>query len=110
MHVQRPPYNDSILTITKNSCADPYVLLDKGTYYMTFTCGGHVEVWSASSLFDFESGVPHQTSHTRPISGLPNCTPSTAAGMSTSQPPTRSTVIAHTACTCSPARSQTPHP
>jgi GH43 family beta-xylosidase len=55
MHVQRPPYNDSILTITKNSCADPYVLLDKGTYYMTFTCGGHVEVWSASSLFDFES-------------------------------------------------------
>ncbi|KAL6161853.1 hypothetical protein ACJQWK_08631 [Exserohilum turcicum] len=53
-HEQRPPYNDSILTITKRSCADPYVLWDKGTYYMTFTCGGHVEIWSADSLFDFE--------------------------------------------------------
>jgi hypothetical protein len=34
MHLQRPPYNDSILTITEKSCADPYVLWDKGTYYM----------------------------------------------------------------------------
>jgi hypothetical protein len=34
MHMQQPPYNDSILTITEKSCADPYVLFDKGTYYM----------------------------------------------------------------------------
>lgn len=34
MHMQMPPYNDSILTITEKSCADPYVLFDKGTYYM----------------------------------------------------------------------------
>lgn len=34
MHMQQPPYNDSILTITDKSCADPYVLFDKGTYYM----------------------------------------------------------------------------
>jgi hypothetical protein len=34
MHMQMPPYNDSILTITEKSCADPYVLWDKGTYYM----------------------------------------------------------------------------
>ena len=34
MNMQIPPYNDSILTITEKSCADPYVLWDKGTYYM----------------------------------------------------------------------------
>ena len=34
IHMQQPPYNDSILTITEKSCADPYVLFDKGTYYM----------------------------------------------------------------------------
>ena len=37
MHLQRPPYNDSILTITEKSCADPYVLWDKGTYCMVST-------------------------------------------------------------------------
>ncbi|KAH9860855.1 hypothetical protein IAQ61_010589 [Plenodomus lingam] len=51
---QAPSYNDHILTITSSSCADPYVLWDKGTYYMTFTCGGHIEIWAADSLFDFE--------------------------------------------------------
>lgn len=71
MHIQQPPYNDSILTITEKSCADPYVLFDKGTYYMvsedtvlegearadfrkTWTTGCSVEIWSAESLFDFE--------------------------------------------------------
>lgn len=34
--MQMPPYNDHILTITSQSCADPYVLWDKGTYYMVF--------------------------------------------------------------------------
>lgn len=34
MNMQAPPYNDSILTITEKSTADPYVLFDKGTYYM----------------------------------------------------------------------------
>jgi hypothetical protein len=52
---QSRAYNDTILTITNSSCADPYVLWDKGTYYMTFTCGGHIEIWSSDSLFDFES-------------------------------------------------------
>ncbi|KAF2124525.1 glycoside hydrolase family 43 protein [Dothidotthia symphoricarpi CBS 119687] len=47
-------YIDTILSITSSSCPDPYVLLDKGTYYMTFTSGGHVELWSADSLFEFE--------------------------------------------------------
>lgn len=37
LHMQQPPYNDSILTITEKSCADPYVLFDKGTYYMVST-------------------------------------------------------------------------
>jgi GH43 family beta-xylosidase len=54
VHAQMPPYNDTILTITTSSCADPYVLFDKGTYYMTFTCGGHIEIWSCDSLFNFE--------------------------------------------------------
>ncbi|UPX11898.1 uncharacterized protein EKO05_0002482 [Ascochyta rabiei] len=54
MNMQRPQYNDSILTITEKSCADPYVLWDKGTYYMTWTTGCSVEIWSADSLFDFE--------------------------------------------------------
>ncbi|OAL45916.1 Arabinanase/levansucrase/invertase [Pyrenochaeta sp. DS3sAY3a] len=55
MHMATPPYSDTILTITDQSCADPYVLWNKGTFYMTFTCGGHIEVWAADSLFDFES-------------------------------------------------------
>ncbi|KAF1916638.1 glycosyl hydrolase [Ampelomyces quisqualis] len=54
MHMQTPAYTDTILTITESSCADPYVLLHKGTYYLTFTSGGHIEIWSADSLFDFE--------------------------------------------------------
>lgn len=60
MHMQTPPYNDTILTITDSSCADPYVIWDKGTYYMTFTCGGHIEIWSAESLFDFEKHCKKQ--------------------------------------------------
>lgn len=35
MHMQLPrSYNDTILTITNQSCADPYVLWDKGIFYM----------------------------------------------------------------------------
>jgi GH43 family beta-xylosidase len=48
-------YNDAILTVTNSSCPDPYVLLDNGTYYLTFTSGGHIEIWSHNSLFDFEA-------------------------------------------------------
>ncbi|KAH7110354.1 alpha-L-arabinofuranosidase II, partial [Dendryphion nanum] len=48
-------YNDSILTITEKSCADPYVICDKGVYYMTFTADGNrIEIWSSDSLFDLE--------------------------------------------------------
>lgn len=34
LHMALPPYNDHILTITERSCADPYVIWDKGVYYM----------------------------------------------------------------------------
>lgn len=35
MHMQYPrAYNDTILTITEAACADPYVIWDKGIYYM----------------------------------------------------------------------------
>ncbi|KAF2711842.1 glycoside hydrolase family 43 protein [Pleomassaria siparia CBS 279.74] len=54
-HMAQPSYNDHILTITERSCADPYVIWDKGTYYMTFTADGNrVEIWSGDSLFEFE--------------------------------------------------------
>ncbi|KAF2731929.1 Arabinanase/levansucrase/invertase [Polyplosphaeria fusca] len=53
-HMHMPPYNDHILTITEKSCADPYVVWDNGVYYMTFTTGGGVDIWSSDSLFDFE--------------------------------------------------------
>ena len=46
LHMQMPPYNDSILTITDRSCADPYVLWDKGTYYMVRMLEGR-RVWKA---------------------------------------------------------------
>lgn len=55
MHLERRPYNDSILTITHQGCPDPYVYFSNDTYFMTFTQGGHIEIWSSDSLFDFES-------------------------------------------------------
>jgi GH43 family beta-xylosidase len=54
-------YNDTILTVTSSACPDPYVLLDKGTYYMTFTRGGHIELWSHTSLFDYEANCRKET-------------------------------------------------
>ena len=53
-HTHQPPYNDHILTITERTCPDPYVIWDKGTYYMTFTVGDRIEIWAADSLFEFE--------------------------------------------------------
>jgi hypothetical protein len=53
-HSQHRGYNDHILTITDRTCPDPYVIWDKGTFYMTFTVGDRVEVWAADSLFEFE--------------------------------------------------------
>ncbi|KAF2006283.1 glycoside hydrolase family 43 protein [Amniculicola lignicola CBS 123094] len=49
-----PPYNDQILTITERTTPDPYVVWENGVYYMTWTAGDRVEIWSADSLFDFE--------------------------------------------------------
>ncbi|ORX97395.1 alpha-L-arabinofuranosidase II [Clohesyomyces aquaticus] len=48
------PYNDHILTITDTTTPDPYVVWDKGIYYMTWTAGDRIEIWSADSLFDLE--------------------------------------------------------
>ncbi|PSN65278.1 Arabinanase/levansucrase/invertase [Corynespora cassiicola Philippines] len=53
-HSYAAPYSDHILTITDRSCADPYVLWENGVYYMTFTCGDRIEIWSADTLFEFE--------------------------------------------------------
>ncbi|KAF2465370.1 alpha-L-arabinofuranosidase II [Lindgomyces ingoldianus] len=48
------PYNDHVLTITNATTPDPYVICEGGIYYMTFTAGDRVEIWSADSLFEFE--------------------------------------------------------
>lgn len=42
MHMQMPPYNDHILTVTERSCPDPYVLWDRGTYYMVSYCASEM--------------------------------------------------------------------
>lgn len=34
MHGGPAPYHDHILTVTDQSCPDPYVLWDQGNYYM----------------------------------------------------------------------------
>jgi hypothetical protein len=38
-HAPPAPYNDHILTITGQSCPDPYVICDKGVYYMVCFLG-----------------------------------------------------------------------
>lgn len=55
------PYNDSVLTITNSNCPDPYMLYDKGMYYLTFTNGGSIELWAADSPFDFENHCKKET-------------------------------------------------
>ncbi|KAF2653480.1 glycoside hydrolase family 43 protein [Lophiostoma macrostomum CBS 122681] len=56
MHVQLPRgYNDTILSITQSTTPDPYVIFVNGVYYMTWTAGNRIEIWSADSLFNFES-------------------------------------------------------
>ncbi|KAJ4299790.1 hypothetical protein N0V90_005036 [Kalmusia sp. IMI 367209] len=60
-HMHQPAYNDHILTITERSCADPYVIWDKGLYYMTFTVGDRIEIWAAESLFEFEKKCRKET-------------------------------------------------
>ncbi|KAF2276570.1 alpha-L-arabinofuranosidase II [Westerdykella ornata] len=71
MHLQMPrSYNDVILNITETTTPDPYVIFDNGTYYMTFTAGDRIEIWSADSLFNFESRS-HKVTIWRPPPSTP---------------------------------------
>ncbi|KAF2103991.1 Arabinanase/levansucrase/invertase [Rhizodiscina lignyota] len=46
---------DAVVTISNQSCADPYVLYAHGKFYMTYTAGNRVELWCSDSLLDFEN-------------------------------------------------------
>ncbi|KAI1815236.1 glycoside hydrolase family 43 protein [Poronia punctata] len=54
-------YDDSTFTLTTRGTPDPFVNFFAGQYYLTYTTGNRVEVWSSSSLVDIErSAIRHQ--------------------------------------------------
>ncbi|KAI1425112.1 glycosyl hydrolase [Xylaria sp. FL1777] len=69
------PYDDSILTLTSFGTPDPFIKSFCGRYYLTYTAGDRIEIWSSNSLVDIEaSGVrhhvwkpPHATNHSADI-------------------------------------------
>ncbi|KAI8954922.1 glycoside hydrolase family 43 protein [Xylaria longipes] len=55
------PYDDSTLTLTSFGTPDPFVSSFRGQYYLTFTAGDRIEIWSSKSLVDIEtSAVKHR--------------------------------------------------
>ncbi|KAF4553850.1 putative glycosyl hydrolases family 43 protein 2 [Elsinoe fawcettii] len=46
-------YNNMCMSVTKVSTPDPHVTYANNQFYLTFTSGGHVEIWRAKSLPDF---------------------------------------------------------
>ncbi|KAI1187635.1 glycosyl hydrolase [Nemania serpens] len=48
------PYDDSKLTLTSAGTPDPFVNSFWGQYYLTFTAGDRIEIWSSNSLVDIE--------------------------------------------------------
>jgi len=46
-------YNNACLTITNVTTPDPFVTLAHGKYYLTFTAGDRVEIWSSPDLLSF---------------------------------------------------------
>ncbi|KAJ8129648.1 hypothetical protein O1611_g3982 [Lasiodiplodia mahajangana] len=48
-------YDDSRLTLTSMGAPDPYVTSFRGRYYLTFTMGDRIEIWSSDSLVDIEA-------------------------------------------------------
>ncbi|KAI1115725.1 glycoside hydrolase family 43 protein [Nemania sp. NC0429] len=51
----RWPYDDSKLTLTSGGTPDPFVNIFWGQYYLTFTAGDRIEIWSSNSLADMEA-------------------------------------------------------
>ncbi|KAF2965388.1 hypothetical protein GQX73_g8181 [Xylaria multiplex] len=48
------PYDDSMITLTSIGTPDPFVHSFCGRYYLTYTAGDRIEIWSSRSLVDIE--------------------------------------------------------
>ncbi|KAI0837493.1 glycoside hydrolase family 43 protein [Hypoxylon sp. FL0890] len=59
-------YDNSTLAITSISTPDPFVTVFRGRYYLTFTAGNRVEIWSSRSLADIESDADRHVVWTPP--------------------------------------------
>ncbi|KAI0473814.1 glycoside hydrolase family 43 protein [Xylariaceae sp. FL0804] len=59
-------YDNSTLTLTSISTPDPFVTRAHGRFYMTFTTGNRIEVWSSQSLADIESASARHVIWTPP--------------------------------------------
>ncbi|OTB19406.1 glycoside hydrolase family 43 protein [Daldinia sp. EC12] len=59
-------YDNSTLTITSIGTPDPFVTLFRGRYYLTFTAGNRVEIWSSRSLADIENSAARHVIWTPP--------------------------------------------
>ncbi|KAI3338192.1 glycosyl hydrolase [Ustulina deusta] len=54
------PYDDSMITLTSVGTPDPFVNSFRGRYYLTYTAGDRIEIWSSDSLVDMEtSAIKH---------------------------------------------------
>ncbi|OTB04484.1 glycoside hydrolase family 43 protein [Hypoxylon sp. CI-4A] len=59
-------YDNSTLSITSVGTPDPFVTVFRGRYYLTFTAGNRVEIWSSRSLADIESSADRHVVWTPP--------------------------------------------
>ncbi|KAI2626374.1 glycoside hydrolase family 43 protein [Xylaria nigripes] len=48
-------YDDSTLTLTSFGTPDPFISSFNDHYYLTFTTGDRIEIWSSTSLVDIEA-------------------------------------------------------
>ncbi|KAI1396660.1 glycoside hydrolase family 43 protein [Hypoxylon fuscum] len=59
-------YDNSTLTITSVGTPDPFVTIFRGRYYLTFTTGNRVEIWSSGTLSDIEGAASRHVIWTPP--------------------------------------------
>ncbi|KAI1497082.1 glycosyl hydrolase [Biscogniauxia marginata] len=59
-------YDDATLTLTSVGTPDPFVTRAGGRFYMTFTTGNRIEIWSSRSLVDIESSATKHVIWTPP--------------------------------------------
>ncbi|KAI0015399.1 glycoside hydrolase family 43 protein [Xylariomycetidae sp. FL0641] len=61
-------YDNSTLTLTSIGTPDPYVTRGRDRFYLTFTTGDRIEIWSSRSLADIESTASRHIIWTPPPS------------------------------------------